>query len=93
MKSIFGAIALLVAAPVGAQTAPAGADPHAGHAQHQQGHAQHQQQGQAGHEQHKDCCKDGKHGQCCDKAKQQGQKMGCCAEHGEGEHKATAPNR
>ncbi len=34
MKTFIGAIALIIAAPVAAQTAPA-ADPHAGHAQHQ----------------------------------------------------------
>ena len=40
MKTIIGAIALVIAAPVAAQTAPAGA---------QGGHAQHQQQGQMQH--------------------------------------------
>lgn len=83
MKTIIGAIALLIAAPAAAQTATA-TDPHAGHAQHQQGqhggqdHSQHQQ-GQ--HSDHKsmDCCKDGK---CCKKMSQQGKKMACC-EHGE----------
>ena len=40
MKIIFGAIALVIAAPVAAQTA----DPHAGHAQHQgMDHSQHKQ--------------------------------------------------
>ena len=42
MKTFIGAIALIIAAPVVAQTAPA-ADPHAGHAQHQgMDHSQHQ---------------------------------------------------
>ena len=97
MKILIGAIALLIAAPAAAQAGQA-ADPHAGHTpqQHEQHkrqsgdqHGQHQQ----GHAEHKkDCCKDGKHGECCDKAKQ-GQKMACCAEHGEakgGEHKGHA---
>lgn len=86
MKMILGAIALLIAAPVAAQAAPA-SDPHAGHAQHQQ----HDGQQKSGHAEHKgDCCKDGKHKECCDKAKQQAQKADCCAEHaaGHGEHKA-----
>ena len=84
MKIIIGAIALLIAAPAAAQTqAP---DPHAGHSkeqhgQHQQGHEHH---GQKGHDKTMQCCKDGKHGECCDKAKQQGQTMKCC------EHKAGA---
>ena len=43
MKIIIGAIALLVAAPVAAQTAPAPAPAP------QAGHAQHQQQGQMDH--------------------------------------------
>ena len=61
MKTFMGAIALLLAAPVAAQTAPA-ADPHAGHAQYQgMNHSQH---GQGKHD-CKDCCekmkgKDGK---------------------------------
>ena len=87
MKMLIGAFALLIAAPAAAQTAPA-ADPHAGHGQN---HGQHQGQHPAGHGDHKDsgghskpmdCCKDGK---CCDKAKQQGMKMDCCAKHGEGQ--------
>ena len=76
MKTLIGAIALVVAAPAAAQTVPA-AEPHAGHAQHEQ-------QGQSGHGEHKmDCCKDGKHKECCEKARQQGKKMECCAKHGE----------
>lgn len=35
MKTVFGALALMLAVPAAAQTAPA-TDPHAGHAQHQQ---------------------------------------------------------
>ena len=35
MKTVFGALALILAVPAAAQTAPAN-DPHAGHAQHQQ---------------------------------------------------------
>jgi hypothetical protein len=58
MEMIFGAIALVVAAPVAAQ-AP---NPHAGHAQHQQAPAGQGEQGDKGHREHKDCCKmvDGK---------------------------------
>ncbi len=49
MKTVFGALALLLAVPAAAQTAPA-TDPHAGHAQHQQqGHAGHAQHGQMDH--------------------------------------------
>lgn len=40
MKTLFGALALVLAVPAAAQTAPA-ADPHAGHAQHHQGGGQH----------------------------------------------------
>jgi hypothetical protein len=67
MKTFIGAFALIVAAPVGAQTAPA-ANPHAGHAQHQgMDHSQHSQ----GNHDCKDCCekmkgKDGKM-ECMDK--------------------------
>ena len=78
MKTLLGVIALLVAAPVAAQTAPV--DPHSGHAQHQgtdhgkTDHGQHKD----GHEGHgKDCCKDGKMA-CCEKMKQQGKEMDCC---------------
>ena len=40
MKTLFGALALLIAVPAAAQTAPA-TSPHAGHAQHGQQHGQH----------------------------------------------------
>ena len=70
MKMLIGAFALILAAPVAAQTAPA-ADPHAGHAQHQP------QPSNAPGE-HKMACK------CCDKMKQQDGKMECCDEHAEG---------
>jgi len=65
MKTLIGALALIVAAPVAAQTAPA-ADPHAGHAQQQQpaGHSQH---GEAKHD-----CK-----ACCEKMKGKDGKMEC----------------
>jgi hypothetical protein len=63
MKTLVGAIALVIAAPVAAQAVPS-ADPGAGHAQHQQ-------QGQGGHSEHKmDCCKDCKPG-CCDRMKRE----------------------
>ena len=64
MKTFIGAIALIITAPVAAQTAPA-ADPHAGHAQHQgMDHSQHQQ---------------GKHDckECCEKMKGKDGKMDC----------------
>lgn len=84
MKVVFASLALVLAAPAVAQTAPT-ADPHAGHAQHQQGgQAQHQQGGHADHgamhgdHAKMDCCKDGKHKECCDKMKQQGSAMACC---------------
>ena len=73
MNYLVGAMALLLAAPVAAQTAPA-TDPHAGHVQHQQ-------HGKADHSKHQaDCCKDAaKHQECCVEAAQQGKKMDCCA--------------
>jgi hypothetical protein len=64
MKTLIGAIALIIAAPVSAQAAPA-ADPHAGHAQHQgMDHSKHQQ---------------GKHDckECCEKMKGKDSKMEC----------------
>ena len=64
MKTLFGAIALLIAAPVAAQTAPA-ADPQPGQAQHQgMDHSQHSQ---------------GKHDckACCEKMKGKDGKMEC----------------
>jgi hypothetical protein len=64
MKTFIGAIALIIAAPVAAETAPA-ADPHAGHAQHQNdAHSQHSQ---------------GKHDckECCEKMKGKDGKMEC----------------
>ena len=49
MKTVIGALALILAVPAAAQTAPA-TDPHAGHAQHQQqGQADHTQHGQMDH--------------------------------------------
>lgn len=68
MKTLIGALALILAAPVAAQTAPV-ADPHAGHAQHQQKPAD-------APAEHKMDCK------CCDKMKEQSGKMDCCDEHG-----------
>ena len=55
MKTLIGALALILAAPVAAQAAPAG-DPHAGHTQHQQ-------QPSSAPSEHKMDCK------CCDEAK------------------------
>jgi hypothetical protein len=70
MKTLFGAIALILAAPIAAQSAPA-ADPHAAHKQGDSHHKHGEKQGM-------DCCKMA----CCEKMKQQAgtQKKGCCAE-------------
>jgi Spy/CpxP family protein refolding chaperone len=66
MKTLFSALALVIAAPLAAQSAPA-TDPHAGHKQ-ETPHKDH------GGKHEMDCCKKG----CCDKMKQPGQKMSCC---------------
>lgn len=64
MKTFFGAIALMIAAPAVAQTAPA-ADPQADHGKHQtMDHSQ--------HEQGKHDCKE-----CCEKMKGKDGKMEC----------------
>ncbi len=55
MKTVFGALALVLAVPAIAQTAPA-ADPHAGHAGHA-GHAQHGTASQHGGMNHADHAK------------------------------------
>lgn len=70
MKTMFGALALILVAPVAAQSAPA-ADPHAAH---KQGDPQHKQK----HDM--ECCKMA----CCEKMKQKaaGAKKGCCANGG-----------
>ena len=65
MKTFIGAIALIIAAPVVAQTAPT-TDPHAGHAQHQR--TDHSSQ----HSQGKHDCKE-----CCEKMKGKDGKMEC----------------
>ena len=70
MKMLIGALALILAAPVAAQTAPV-ADSNAGHAQHQgMDHSQHQQ---------------GKHDckECCEKMKGKDGKMECMEKHGD----------
>jgi hypothetical protein len=77
MKMLVGAFALIIAAPVAAQTAPA-ADPHAGHAQHQgMEHSQHQQ---------------GKHDckECCEKMKGKDGKMECMDHHGDDKSSAAS---
>lgn len=74
MKTLIGAIALILAAPLAAQAAPA-ADPHAGHgkpAQHQGMDHGKMNHGEAGHD--KDCCKP----DCCAEMKRQGKAMDCC---------------
>ena len=72
LKTMLGAVALLIAAPVAAQTA-APADPHAGHAPQHHG----TDHGKMNHS-NKDCCKDGKH-DCCKEMEQSGKKD-CCDE-------------
>ena len=78
MKTLIGAIALIIAAPVSAQASPA-ADPHAGHAQHQgMDHSKHQQ---------------GKHDcmECCEKMKGKDGKMECM-DKADAKVPATAPS-
>ena len=72
MKVLFSALALLVAAPIAAQSAPA-ADPHAAH----KPSGDHKN---LGGKQDMDCCKM----PCCAKMKAQakGQMKGCCEEAG-----------
>lgn len=85
LKSLLGALALIVAAPVAAQEAPAAADPHAGHAEHGQQHGEMQHPdapGQAG--QMMDCCR-----KCCDQAPAEGKKMSCCDESGDEQGEAS----
>ncbi len=79
MKTLIGALALVIAMPVAAQTAPA-TDPHAGHAQHQgMDHSQHQKQ------QGKHDCKE-----CCEKMKGKDGKMECMDKKADG--KTDAPS-
>ena len=76
MRTILGALALVIAAPAVAQGAPA-SDQHAGHAQHEGQRGERQHDGHDGD--HKmDGCKD-----CCDKMKQQGQPMENSGKHEE----------
>lgn len=75
MKTIISALALIIAAPAAAQTAaPA---PESGH-QHHKGmdHSQHKGMDHSKHQM--DCCKDGKHKECCEQAMKDGKKMPCC---------------
>ena len=74
MKTFIGAIALIIAAPVAAQTAPA-ADPH----------AQHQGIDHSQHEQGKHDCK-----QCCEKMKGKDGKMECMDKKAEAKPAAAA---
>ena len=68
MKTFIGAIALIIAAPVAAQTAPA-ADPH----------AQHKGMDHSQHEKGKHDCKE-----CCEKMKGKDGKMECMDKKVEG---------
>ena len=74
MNTIIGALALILAAPVAAQTAPA-AGSHAGHAQHQQA--------PSAPAEHKMDCK------CCDESRDQAQMKDCCDKHA-AEHAADS---
>jgi hypothetical protein len=69
MKTLIGALALLMAAPVGAQTAPA-ADAQAEHSQHQ-----HPSGAPSEHKMDCKCCDEAKMKDCCDHAEHS-------AEHG-----------
>lgn len=77
MKTILGALALVIAAPAVAQGAPASGQ-HAGHAQHEEQGGGGQHQGHGG-DHTMDCCKD-----CCDKMKQEGRSTEHSGAHGEG---------
>ena len=82
MRTILGALALVIAAPAVAQGAPA-SDQHAGHAQHEGQRGERQHDGHDGD--HKmDGCKD-----CCDKMKQSGGKMECMDMKGEAKPAST----
>ena len=74
MKTFIGAIALIVAAPVAAQTAPA-ADPH----------AQHKGMDHSQHEKGKHDCKE-----CCEKMKGKDGKMECMEKHGDAKSSSSA---
>ena len=94
MKTIIGALALILAAPVAAQAAPA-ADPHAQHKGMDHSKMDHSKMDHSGHD--KGCCKDeNKDGKmdCCEKMKQQGQAMECCkkADADKGSAKAADHN-
>lgn len=92
MKTIFAAIALVIASPAVAQstTTHQGHGQQHGQAQHGQGqHAQHGQgqhqqgqHGQHGQGQHSCCADRNNNGRpdCCEQA-QNGQRAGCCAGH------------
>ncbi len=67
MKFLIAAAALIVAAPVAAQTAPAA---HAEHAEHQ---------GEKHEGEHKGCCEEGKM-ECCKPGKD-GKRAACCDKH------------
>lgn len=81
MKTLLGALALVIAAPVAAQT-PA-ADPHAEHTRHSQQQKPSQPAGKD-HGHMMDCK------ECCEKMKKESGKMDCCDEHREGATKAPA---
>ena len=79
MNTFIGAIALIIATPVAAQTAPA-TNPHAGHTQHQgMDHSKHQQ---------------GKHDckECCEKMKGKDGKMECIDKKADAKAAAPAPS-
>ena len=84
MKTIIGAIALILAAPAVAQTAPA-ADPHAGHGKPAMDHSQHKGMDHSQHQAGNHDCKD-----CCEKMKGKDGKMACMDKKGEAKPAAPA---
>lgn len=69
MKTLIGAIALMLAIPATAQTLPAATDPHAGH--QTMDHSQHKGMDHSRHAPKHECK------ECCEKMKQQDGKMAC----------------
>ena len=69
MRTLIGAIALVLAAPAAAQTAPAAEEPAS--------HARHQQPLNAPSEHKMDC-------KCCDKSEHESAQKDCCADHAGG---------
>jgi hypothetical protein len=87
MNTLIGAIALIIATPVAAQTAAA-TDPQAGHTQHQgMDHSKHQGMDHSKHQQGKHDCKE-----CCEKMKGKDGKMECMDKKADAKAAAPAPS-